>query len=178
MSKCTLICNTRNRVAEYAPGETGDAYRRFVIERLKPFVDERYHTLPGREHTFAGGSSMGGLVSFILAWAHTDVFSKAICMSPAFRHKRIGLDYVQVVQADAGPKRDAFFYIDDGGIELEARLQPGIDAMLAVLENKGYHRGRDFEWVHEPDAPHFETAWARRLPAALQLLLGSLQKEN
>ena len=63
-------------------------------------------------------------------------------------------------------------YIDNGGSGLDAKLQPGIDDMLITLKEKGYQRGRDFEWVCEPDAPHFETAWARRLPSALRLLLG------
>jgi predicted alpha/beta superfamily hydrolase len=166
------IFSSKYRPIEYAPGRIGDRYRRFVVERLKPFVDREYHTLADRAHTFAGGSSMGGLVSFMFVWEHTEVFSKAICMSPAFRYDRSGIDYVETVRSCSGAKKDVFLYIDNGGDKLDTRLQPGVDDMLATLEEKGYHRGRDFECVREPDAPHFETAWARRLPVALKLLLG------
>ena len=34
-----------------------DDYLRFLVEELKPWMDEHYSTLPGKEHTFIAGSS-------------------------------------------------------------------------------------------------------------------------
>jgi enterochelin esterase-like enzyme len=56
----------------------------FVVNQLKPFIDSTYRTLPDRDHCFTGGSSAGGLISFMLHWEYNETFSKALCFSPAF----------------------------------------------------------------------------------------------
>jgi predicted alpha/beta superfamily hydrolase len=160
------IYNTSDRSQEYTPGEKGTAYMHFVVNQVKPLIDQTYRTMPGREHTVGGGSSAGGIISFMLAWEYPQVFSKAICMSPAFKIEDI--DYVKTVRAYEGKKKDLFFYIDNGGIELETRLQPGVDAMLTALREKGYREGDDYYWVKAPGARHSEAAWAKRLPLALK----------
>lgn len=163
------IYNTPDRSDEYTPGEKGNAYMDFVVNTAKPFIDKGYRTKRGRQHTFTGGSSAGGIISFMLAWEYPKVFSKAICMSPAFKIQHI--DYVKEVQQYTGKKKDLFFYIDNGGIEMEERLQPGIDEMLAALKEKGYKEGKDFIWIKDKQAKHFETAWAKRMPVALKYIL-------
>jgi len=162
------IYNTPNRSDEYTPGKQANAYMDFVVNTVKPLIDQTYRTKPGPKDTATGGSSAGGIVAFMLAWEHPDVFSKTICMSPAFKIEDI--DYVDNVLAYQGKKKPLFFYIDNGGIELEKRLQPGVDQMLAALQAKGYKEGKDFYWEKAPKAPHSEAAWAKRMPAALKLL--------
>ena len=78
------IYNTNDRLEEYSASPLGEAYRRFVVETVKPLIDSNYRTLPGRAHTATIGSSMGGLVSFLLAWHHPDIFGMASCLSPSF----------------------------------------------------------------------------------------------
>ena len=165
------IYNTAQRSREYTPGPLGDRYRDFVIRVAKPLIDRTYRSKQGPEYTAVGGSSAGGIVAFMLAWEHPEVFSKAICMSSAFKIEDI--DYVRQVRAYRGEKKNLRLYIDNGGIGLEARLQPGIDAMLAALEEKGFQRGVDYFWVKDRDARHFEAAWGKRMPAALKLLFGT-----
>ena len=166
--------NTADRNLEYSDRELGAAYRKWLIEELKPNIDKKYRTKPGREHTSVGGSSMGGLVSFILAWENPDVFSSAICMSPAFRIGREygKLDYTKTVRKDKGEKPDVVFYIDNGGIGLEEVLQPGITKMIKVLKKKGFEEKKDLFYVIDPDAKHFESAWAERMPQAMEWLFG------
>lgn len=163
------IYNTSDRMKEYVPGEKGTAYMNFVVNRLKHFIDSTYRTKPDRADTIVGGSSAGGIISFMLVWEHPDVFSKAICMSPAFK---IGsIDYVKVVQQSKTKRKGVFFYIDNGGVGLETQLQPGVDEMIAALKAKGYKEGKDFVYVHDPTAKHFEADWAKRFPNALMLSL-------
>lgn len=164
------IYNTRQRSREYTHTDTGSVYMRFIVEKLKPMIDEKYRTLPGREFTATGGSSAGGLISFMLLWEYSDVFSKAICMSPAFKINRI--DYVSNVENYTGKRKDIQVYIDNGGVDLESRLQPGIDEMVKALERKGYKKNEDFFFVIDKDASHSENAWASRIPNALKLLFG------
>ncbi len=164
------IYNTSNRTSEYTPGDTGTAYMNFIVNELKPFVDSVYRTKPGREDTFTGGSSAGGLISFMLVWEHPEIFSKAICMSPALKISYI--DYVAVV--DSSENRDLiFYYIDNGGVGVEEKLQPGIDEMISKLKEKGYREGEDYFYLIDSDAEHFESAWARRFPEAVQKLFNT-----
>lgn len=164
------IYNTKDRSSEYLPAEMGKDYMQFIVYQLKPFIDKNYSTKSGRKHTSVGGSSMGGIISFALVWEYPRVFSKAICMSPAFKINHI--DYVKEVTNYTGKKKKIKLYIDNGGIGLEEQLQPGIDDMLKALEQKAYFEGTDLLWIHDKNAKHFEAAWAKRMPFALQWLLG------
>jgi predicted alpha/beta superfamily hydrolase len=160
------IYNTSDRTKEYTPGKGGDAYMKFVVTKLKPMIDSAYRTMPDRKNTAVGGSSAGGLISFMLAWEYSNVFSKAICMSPAFKIQHI--DYVKTV-LDSKEKRNVFFYIDNGGIGLESQLQPGIDQMMEALKQKGYKADKDYFYLVDPSAKHFESDWAKRIAKAIQL---------
>lgn len=161
------IYNTSQRTADYTLGAQSEAYMKFVVEKVKPFVDGNYRTLPQREYTSVGGSSYGGLISFRMAWEYPQVFSKAYCLSPALKIQNI--DYVDRVMNSE--KQDLVFYIDNGGVGLEEQLQPGIDEMLEALKIKGYKQNTDFFWVLDQEARHFESAWAKRMPHAFELML-------
>ncbi len=164
------IYNTQARYIEYSDNDTGQSYMRFITETLKPMIDMKYRTLPGRENTATGGSSMGGLISFMLLWEHNDVFSKAMCMSPAFSYR--DFDYTAKVLAQKDKDRDMIAYIDNGGIALELVLQPGVDKMLSVLEARKYVKNKDFYCYIFPEAEHNEPAWAKRTHIALKLFFG------
>ena len=165
------IYNSSDRNSEYSPGELGTSYMDFVINVVKPLIDTTYRTRPERQHTLVGGSSSGGTISFMLAWDHPEVFAGAIVMSPAFK---VGpgmdfseFDFIGYFEATHEKLRDVFFYIDNGGVELDAILQPGIDEMLVSLEQWGYQEDEDWVFIHDPAAKHFESAWAKRFPDAL-----------
>ncbi|HLO79382.1 MAG TPA: alpha/beta hydrolase-fold protein [Chitinophagaceae bacterium] len=167
------IYNTADRSTEYIPSEKGRIYREFIAGHLKSFIDSAYKTKPGRKDSFIGGSSAGGILAFMMVWEYPDKFSRAICMSPAFRlpgNSKTGWNYVTTVKND--PKRKkVFFYIDNGGLGLEQQLQPGVDEMLKALNSKGYKPGRDYIFIAAPDAGHNEEAWSKRFPQALKLVL-------
>ncbi len=162
------IYNTSDRMKEYTPGDKGTAYMNFVVKTVKPLIDTTYRTKADRKNTIVGGSSAGGTISFMLVWEHPEVFSKAICMSPAFKSLSAeGWDYVRVIQASSDKKKDVFFYLDNGGVGLESQLQPGIDEMIRALKAKGYEEGKDFVFVQDSAAKHSEADWAKRFPRAL-----------
>ena len=170
------IYNTNNRMKEYTPGDKGNAYMNFVVNTVKPLIDSAYSTKSDRAHTMVGGSSAGGIFSFMLVWEHPDVFSKAICMSPAFRLPN-GMagdwNYVTTVHESKPKFKDLFFYIDNGGVGLESELQPGIDEMLPILKAKGYKEGVNFIFIQDKNARHFESEWAKRFPLAIKWLLNA-----
>jgi predicted alpha/beta superfamily hydrolase len=109
----------------------------------------------------------------MMVWEYPELFSRAICMSPAFRlpgNSKTGWNYVTTVKEDRKRKK-VFFYIDNGGIGLEQQLQPGVDEMVKALNDKGYKPRRDYIYVTAPKAGHNEEAWAKRFPKALKLVL-------
>jgi len=165
------IYNTSDRTYDYSPNDTGYAYMNFIVNDLKQFIDKNYRTLLDREFTATGGSSMGGLISFMLLWEHSDVFSQAACLSPAF--KLGSFDFVTPVEKYEGNKKNIRIYIDNGGIGLEDSLQAGIDDMLLVLREKGYAENGDLYWYKDADAKHFESDWAERIWRPLIYLFGN-----
>ena len=74
--------------AERAPGTAffagpvvSDNYLRFLVEELKPHIDDNYSVLTDRANTFVMGSSMGGLISLYAIGEYPQVFGGAGCVS-------------------------------------------------------------------------------------------------
>lgn len=164
-----------HRLDEYSPfrdrlghGGRGDAYLSFVIRTLKPRIDHDFHTLSGRSHTSIMGSSMGGLISLYAALRYGGTFGAVGVMSPSLWFAN------RAIFAFA---RKSFFipgklYMDLGlaeGHEMVADAR----RMRTLLCEKGYRPGDDLMYVEERSGRHTESAWAGRLPAALQFLLSS-----
>lgn len=162
--------NTDDRSVEYSDTPLGHLYMNLIIEKVKPFVDSKYRTLPERNNTAVGGSSMGGLISMMCAWEHPEVFSKAACFSPAF--KISGIDYVEKILKYDGPKKNIMLYIDNGGVGLEAQLQTGVDEMISALKEKKYEEEIDFFVFIDKTASHNEAAWAKRVWRPLEIFFG------
>ena len=85
------IDNGSQRIAEYTPwsnpqygGGDGDKYMQFIVETLKPYIDQHYRTLPRRENTGIMGSSLGGLISHYGSLKYQATFSKAGLFSPSY----------------------------------------------------------------------------------------------
>ena len=54
-----------------------------IIYELKPYIDSAFPTIPFRECTGIGGSSMGGLMAAYALVHYNQYISKAACLSPA-----------------------------------------------------------------------------------------------
>jgi predicted alpha/beta superfamily hydrolase len=156
-------------------GGGADAYVAFLVDVVKPLVDGTFRTLPDREHTGLMGSSMGGSISLYALLTRPDVFGFAGVMSPAFWWS----EGTFLPFAAATPFVGGRIYMDVGDNETpdipgrpEAYLNDAIQ-MHELLQAKGYTPD-NLHFVIEPGGPHHESAWARRLPAALRFLLGPL----
>lgn len=67
--------------SRFAP--MGGATMEWIVNEVKPFIDREYRTIPFRECTGIGGSSMGGLMALYAAVHYNRWFSKAACVSSA-----------------------------------------------------------------------------------------------
>jgi len=149
----------RDRMLDYTrPGY--EAYGRFLVRELKPWIDATYRTLPGPEETAVLGSSLGGVVSFYLAWEHPEVFGMAGCLSSTFGWKD---DLLARVAGE--PRRPVRFYLDSGWPRDNYEVTRAMRDRLAA---RGYAPGRDLFHLAYPEAKHDERAWAGRLHVPFQ----------
>ena len=61
----------------------GQATMDWIVHEIKPMIDREYRTIPFRECTGIGGSSMGGLMAIYAGVHYNRWFSKAACVSSA-----------------------------------------------------------------------------------------------
>jgi predicted alpha/beta superfamily hydrolase len=163
----------RERLAEYSPfehprlgGGKGEKYLEFLIDTIKPMIDERYLTIPDREHTGIVGSSMGGLISLYAFFRHPEIFGFAGVMSPSlWINEKDTFEFV-----DQAPFTGGKLYLDVGDLEGARHVEQAL-RLRDMLDEKGYTLGEDLMWVEEEFGAHHESAWARRFRDALPFLL-------
>jgi enterochelin esterase-like enzyme len=153
-----------------------DAYLRFLVEELKPAIDAKYATLPGRESTFVMGSSMGGLISIYAMNEYPQVFGGAAGLSthwvgvakPNTALPLAAYNYLQAHLADPAGHR---LYMDHGSTELDALYGPYQGFIDEIVRERGYTAANSMSRVFEGTG-HNEKAWAARLETPLLFLMG------
>jgi predicted alpha/beta superfamily hydrolase len=160
-----------NRIYEYTPccdpqygGGGANVYERFMLETVKPYIDQNYRTLKSNKNTALMGSSLGGLVSFYIGRRNPAVFSKLAGLSSSFWWNNQML--TREVEAST-TKVPVNIYIDAGtssdGLTETTRMR---DALVA----DGYVQGADLYYYVAQGAGHNEAAWAARLHLPLKYL--------
>jgi len=189
------IDNTADRIDEYTHvaddighgpmGGQGDDYASCVAEQIVPFVESRYTVDPVPAARGLLGSSLGGLISFHIAYLYPDTFNAVGGMSSTLGWGAYSGDEPTMMdQWSTATHTDIRLYLDSGGSAIGACDDPDGDGwyedaqdsdnycvtlqMASTLEGLGYQYEVDlFHWW-EPDAAHNEPAWAERLPLFLQ----------
>jgi predicted alpha/beta superfamily hydrolase len=165
------------RISEYGPfvdpeagGGRGDLYLDFLAETLKPRIDREFRTIPGREGTGIGGSSMGGLLSLYGYFRRPEVYGWCASLSPSLWFA----DRAIFPFVEAAPFVPGRIYLDIGTEEGTASLV-NARRMRELLLARGYREGVDLRWVEDVGAGHHEAAWGRRFLAAVPFLLSHLR---
>jgi predicted alpha/beta superfamily hydrolase len=161
------------RAAEYSPfrdsrhgGGYGPRYVQFIARTLKPRIDRRFRSEPGRASTIIGGSSMGGLIALYAFIRHARLFGGALVMSPALWFGDRGV-FPFIERSLTAPH--GRLYLDVGTAEGVEALRDA-RRLQRLLAAKGYGPSR-LRYVEAEGAPHAESAWGARLPDALRFLL-------
>ncbi len=148
-----------------------DAYLKFIVAELKPFIDRTYRTRPERPHTFVMGSSMGGLISAYALCEYPQVFGGAGCVSTHFpAGKGAVVDYLAKNLPRPGANK---IWFDYGTETLDATYEPFQLRADAVMKAAGYTAGRDWITKKFPGAEHSEKSWRARVDQPLVFLLGA-----
>lgn len=169
------VYNTPDRISEYTPvadpsagGGNGDNYGRFLVEELKPFIDDTYRTKIGAADTGVAGSSLGGLISMHFALTRWETFGRAGVVSPSVWWA--GRDILNDVFAT--PKRPVRIWEDIGTAEGGGASQVVVDAraLRDALIGSGWVLGDDLMYLEAAGAGHNEAAWAERFDDLLRFL--------
>jgi len=167
-----------HRLDEYNPwkaadprygGGEGRAYAEFLVHTLKPYIDARYRTRPGRRDTGIVGSSMGGLISLYAALAYPDVFGRAGVFSCACWIARP--DVMALVRA-ATPRRSAaprLYFVVGGQETPDDEPVADQDTIVRVLRAAGFPASAITARTVE-EGKHTESFWRREFPAGYRWL--------
>jgi hypothetical protein len=168
-----LVHPTFGRI--YSGAVRSDAYLRFLVEELKPYIDGNYATLPDRDNTYVMGSSMGGLISIYAISEYPEVFGGAACLSTHWPGGDPGgVAFSQQMQSylernlpePAGHR----LWFDYGSEGLDASYRDHQAQVDHIVRNHEYGNDR---WItyYDAGADHNEDAWRARLHYPLTFLL-------
>lgn len=177
---CAVDCDHRPdnaRLKEYSPFTVKDTplgpiqgmghrYMAWLIHELKPVIDEKYPTLPDRNHTWIAGSSMGGLMSLYAVLKFNDVFSKAACLSPSLW---LTGERLKKLVNESPAAADTVIYMDYGAREMqnhEGMRAKFLYATQRLLEKQILLTSRIV-----PNGDHCEACWEEQLPIFMRVLL-------
>ena len=173
------------RLYEYMPYPTnskylreapciGDATLQWIVNDIKPSIDNRFPTIPNRQCTAIGGSSMGGLMAFYGATAYNHVFSKAACVSSSFifcpRTVLSALDHCNI-------DPDTRIYLSYGGLEVRGIKDPWAEDHSSYVyrcnksvQNKLDRTGAATMLYFQKGGRHCEEDWEKQIPVFMPWL--------
>ena len=129
-----------NRIDEYTPwgnieygGGEGDAYLKFLVETLKPYVDTNYKTKSNKENTAIIGSSLAGLISHYAGLKHPETFGLIGAFSPTFWFSDLCYDFAAGHSIDNNSK----MYFLAGDNESETMVS-NLEKMIELMKANGF----------------------------------------
>ena len=152
------------RLTEYNPFNNerfgkgrGDEYVDFIVQTLKPFIDQTYQTKTSVKHTSIAGSSMGGLISMYAIAKYPQVFGRAGVFSPAFW---IAPEIYSYLSEKKFPKQKIYFVAGD----LESNeMVPDMKKLHQQLLSQGI-KSKQMLVKAASDGKHSEWFWHREFP--------------
>ena len=143
----------------------GSLMMNWMVNTLKPYVDETYRTLPDRKNTIIAGSSMGGLMALYGATVYNHVFQRAACLSPSLW---VSPGKVLEMVARAHIRRDTTVYMDYGELEMfnHAASQESMISTAHLLLTKRVNLALRIV----PGGNHSEASWEKQIPIFMDCL--------
>jgi len=154
-----------------------DAYLKFIVKELKPFVDSAFSTRKGPKFTCIAGSSKGGLISLYAICEYPKVFGGAACLSTDwpviftnFNNPMPGALLNYLSKNAPKPKKHKL-YFDFGTRTLDSLYERHQLKADSILKEKGYEI-KTFQSLKFEGQDHSEKAWRSRIHLPLLFLLG------
>jgi enterochelin esterase-like enzyme len=163
---------------KYTNGKTanGDNYLKFMVDELKPYIDQHFSTYTDKDHTFVMGSSMGSTISLYAINEYPEVFGGAACLStawlssvePNYEIPAATFEYLKHHLASPFGHK---IYMDYGTGESDKIYEMTQSFVDLIAKGKGYGESNYLSKVFEKDE-HNEIAWSKRLYIPIEFLLG------
>ena len=153
-----------NKVLE---GSEGKKMIRFMADTLKTYIDQNYRTLPGRETTGIGGSSLGGLISIYAGFLYPEVYSKLMIFSPSL-WAAPNLNFPMLPLLAPFVSRVYMYAGDNESAHLVTHVKSFVSRMQEQVANIAAELV--FKTSIRPGGQHNEFYWAQEFPRALEWL--------
>ena len=151
-------------------GGKGTEYIDFIVNELKPHIDNKYLTLP--DQSAMAGISLGGLISTFAACRYPYVFTRVAAISSAFYRNQEELEKL-IIRSDLSSIE--VFYLDCG--TKEASSEELISKEFIASNNSIYEILREkipntkFDMIH--DAEHNYSFFKERVPEIISFLVSA-----
>lgn len=125
------------RNKEYGRGKD---YSAFTVKELLPWIEKNYRVSRNAEDRAVMGASMGGLISFHLAFTYPSIFGKVASQSGAFGYNGVTADSAMLEDVEGSPKKPISVYLDIGLYDLvfdKGSLLDSNRVMHLILKKKG-----------------------------------------
>lgn len=156
----------------------GPAYESFLVEEVRPWVIETLGGSAAPADNVVIGSSMGGLVSYHLAFRRPDVWGGCGILSPYLEALGLATGAEAPVRESfdvAGPQR---VWLDMGDSEAKLTVAQAQRLRDDLIDRLGYRPDDNVRWRVDHGGRHNELAWAARLPGVLAFLFGAAWPER
>ena len=164
------IYNTADRMAEYTPfvdkkhkGGAGEQYRKFIVDELKPYIDQNFRTKTNREDTAIGGSSLGGLISIYIGFSNPEIFGSIMAMSPSVWWSEWKI--INWTLNNIKPEDKTKLWIDIGTNEEGESY--GLVKLFAKKLKDNFPNYNEIRFLEIPGGLHTESAWRDRIDKPL-----------
>lgn len=177
------IDNTKNRAAEYIPYKSrdprilrpkGKSYPDFLQREIMPFIEDRYPVAGSPENTGLGGSSLGGLITLYTELAAPNVFGRLLIESPSlFVAERQIIEDARRFQTWPSRVYLGMGTQEVGNVEKDAKILGDLRELETILRQADFDERSEKHLLKVrivDGATHRESAWAARLPEALEFL--------
>ncbi|MFP7298818.1 alpha/beta hydrolase [Neobacillus niacini] len=149
-------------------GGKGKQYLDFIVNELKPLIDDKYRTLAGQ--TSMAGISLGALISTYAACTYPQIFKKIAALSPGYYRN---IEELEVFVRNSDLSGIEKFYIDFGTHEvcddqdLNNQFTEMIQSIYDILSSKI----EDTRYQTIDQGEHNYTSFKKRFPEVLSYLL-------
>ncbi len=149
------ITNTYNRNAEYTPGtETAAAFADFVVEKVKPLIEEKYQAAVEAQDNAIGGAGLGAMASMLTVDRHPDAFGQLVALAPL----KWGAteDMLSELKFDSSTWSDMEIWVSDEKVAQRLRDAGSTSVTVKAADDKADN----------------EESWAKLMPEILVALFG------
>jgi enterochelin esterase-like enzyme len=174
----------RIRTFEGDQPPNSDAFLKFLVTELKPFIDKTYPTIAGPEGTAIMGSSMGGHIALYAQGEYPEVFGASASLSMPWLMASwakdpagIAADRKTVTEGwrtwlkstGLQPGRNRI-YSDQGTLGLDGEFTPYMESTTTMLLNNGWDADH-FQSRVFAGTEHSEKDWRKRVDIPLIFIL-------